>query len=613
MAKSAPLVGVLTLVSVVGPCLADEAISPGELVVEPPTLICLGFQWYAEGDDDRDATVAVEYRKVGERTWRTAMNLLRLLPSRDPNDVPPAFAGTIFDLEEGAEYECRLSLSDPDGGGETRTVKVATRAEARAAKGGKVRHVYPADHKGEIPKGAYYGLLAAFRDRPNRRGWGAGQGPARGVEPGMTFLVHAGTYKGDRYGYRDDYFLIGFGTYHIAGLQGTTEKPIVIKPAGDGPVVFDGAGCFRLFDLRTARHLVFEGFTVRNTEFAIWLGDFGESIWAEDVTIRNCTFEEVTHGVMGRHPKGRDYTIVDNRFIGRGPRGQNVEANIAVEVGGKGHVIAYNYCERFFDFTNGGANGEVTYSYMYEPGQDSAIDCYNNDLREIKDNALCTGGRSHNIRFFRNRILNQNGATLAPYGGNDSGPIYWVRNVTHGAGGFKFLRCGNLAYHNTCHSGLMGRIESNTETYNNLFLAEEARKDKQPLVLYRPPIWKSDLAIDHNAWFLPSSHPSEAVFAQVGDKTFLSLDAYRKAVEKFSRHDVMVTLDDVRAVPDDWASYGTAIEDIDALDLRPSDGSPLIDAAKLLPNINDDYAGDGPDIGALEAGKPLPHYGPRKK
>jgi hypothetical protein len=30
-----------------------------------------------------------------------------------------------------------------------------------------------------------------------------------------------------------------------------------------------------------------------------------------------------------------------------------------------------------------------------------------------------------------------------------------------------------------------------------------------------------------------------------------------------------------------------------------------------LPNINDDFRGAGPDMGAYEAGDPLPHYGPR--
>ena len=37
----------------------------------------------------------------------------------------------------------------------------------------------------------------------------------------------------------------------------------------------------------------------------------------------------------------------------------------------------------------------------------------------------------------------------------------------------------------------------------------------------------------------------------------------------------------------------------------------LIDAAVLLPNVNDDFTGKAPDIGPYESGKPVPHYGPR--
>jgi hypothetical protein len=48
-------------------------------------------------------------------------------------------------------------------------------------------------------------------------------------------------------------------------------------------------------------------------------------------------------------------------------------------------------------------------------------------------------------------------------------------------------------------------------------------------------------------------------------------------------------------------------------DLRPRAGTPVVDAGVVLPNLNDDFLGDGPDIGAYEAGQPLPHYGPRPR
>jgi hypothetical protein len=43
--------------------------------------------------------------------------------------------------------------------------------------------------------------------------------------------------------------------------------------------------------------------------------------------------------------------------------------------------------------------------------------------------------------------------------------------------------------------------------------------------------------------------------------------------------------------------------------LKP--GGKAIDAGCILPNITDNYTGKSPDLGALEYGRPTPHYGPR--
>ncbi|MHC4874001.1 MAG: hypothetical protein ACYTFY_19295 [Planctomycetota bacterium] len=48
-------------------------------------------------------------------------------------------------------------------------------------------------------------------------------------------------------------------------------------------------------------------------------------------------------------------------------------------------------------------------------------------------------------------------------------------------------------------------------------------------------------------------------------------------------------------------------------DPRLKEDAALIDKAKLINNINDNFTGKGPDIGAFEYGKELPHYGPRGK
>ena len=48
---------------------ADKATSKN-FYVEPPTLISLGFEWQIDGDDNRNASVAVSYRKKGDQAWQ---------------------------------------------------------------------------------------------------------------------------------------------------------------------------------------------------------------------------------------------------------------------------------------------------------------------------------------------------------------------------------------------------------------------------------------------------------------------------------------------------------------------------------------------------------------
>jgi hypothetical protein len=49
------------------------------------------------------------------------------------------------------------------------------------------------------------------------------------------------------------------------------------------------------------------------------------------------------------------------------------------------------------------------------------------------------------------------------------------------------------------------------------------------------------------------------------------------------------------------------------LDFRLKAGSKAIDAGCILPNITDNFTGKAPDLGALEQGKQLFQYGPRRR
>ena len=113
---------------VAGRLEAQNAIQTGAIVVDPPTLCCLGFSVpILSGDRNYNAQAQVEYRPQGTTTWQTGLPLLRVRPETTSTEDPPSgyglplptegFAGSIFRLAPDTTYEVRITISDPDGGG----------------------------------------------------------------------------------------------------------------------------------------------------------------------------------------------------------------------------------------------------------------------------------------------------------------------------------------------------------------------------------------------------------------------------------------------------------------------------------------------------------------
>ena len=145
----------------------SDVVTPGQFIVEPATIHNLGFEWKISGDDNRNATVGVEYRRRGEREWREGMPLLRIGDEKVwrareflEYRTPRMFAGSILDVEEGATYECRFTMRDPDGvsGRGVEVVTVTTRRRPVAFAGGRTLHVYPPEYTGPKLEPSFKGL-----------------------------------------------------------------------------------------------------------------------------------------------------------------------------------------------------------------------------------------------------------------------------------------------------------------------------------------------------------------------------------------------------------------------------------------------------------------------
>ena len=100
---------------------------------------------------------------------------------------------------------------------------------------------------------------------------------------------------------------------------------------------------------------------------------------------------------------------------------------------------------------------------------------------------------------------------------------------------------------------------------------------------------------------------------QLETREFATLRDYSAATGQ-DRNSVLVDYDIFVKVPQLNAQDFSTIQKIyDAKDLDFSlkPGSAAEDKGVVLPNVNEDFLGAAPDLGALERGRPAPHYGPR--
>jgi hypothetical protein len=560
-----------------------EEVRPWRLVVEEPTIRCLGVRWYILCDANENATVAVSYRRKGQEEWREALPLLRVGPEslvavsgemrlerpggRDewPFQMGNLFAGSVFDLDAGAEYEIKLELSDPDGGSATEVVEARTRVEPRAPEPERVVHVGPGEGGGTGAEGDPLRGLAAAE---------------AAAQPGDLMLVHAGVYE---------------GTF-VVRKSGERGRPIVWRAAGDGEVVIDGCGAERGVSATDLHDVFFEGLSIRNSQFGM------VAHRSSDIVVRGCHFYGNEYGFTGtsNDPVMRRFYIADNVFEGPSvwPRSRGIEDARAVQVCGEGHVVCYNRVRGFGDGID----------IMYDT-PNRAIDIYGNEISECTDDAIEMDFGETNVRAFRNRITNcfEGISTQPVYGG----PCYIFRNAMYNLEytAFKLHNApsGVLLLHNTSvKAGAAWPLYSRAAvrrvvSRNNVFVGTEAEYGME----FSPEMIGCDLD-----WDGFGGGPF-ARFGKWEGRGYETLEGFREGTG-MERHGVWLGEGSpfaagVQAPRDYREQFPLGVND-----LRPAAESAAIDAGEVLPNVNDGYAGEGPDLGAYEHGEAMPGYGARQ-
>jgi hypothetical protein len=653
----------LLMLTVALPLLSQVNTAAGEFVVEPSTLVSLGFEWKVSGDDNRNASVDVTYRKVGDPQWHKSLPLMR--QQREQIGIAPGpgaatetepryplfkyttanmFTGSILNLEPDTSYECRFTLTDPDGvtGANIKTVTVRTRKEPMPAAGGKTYHVYPVGWDKPKEQPAFTGLMAAYYMGSAHFDYENAFPPR--VQPGDVILVHAGLYIGDRMHYmngapRPGYLAMGNlfdGTYYLT-QSGTADKPIVIRGAGDGEVIFDGAGCQTFFNLMGANYNYFEGITFRNTNVAFLLGIKGIA-GSSGFTLKHSKIYDVGRVVQADWSGSKNFYIADNIMIGRHDPNKMMSwtgaiwskfpdypellsSEYAVKVYGQGHVVAYNYVAHWHDGIDIATYGTPDGTPNDIPDRvPLAIDFYNNDIFNMGDNCFETDGGARNIRVFRNRCFNSASGALSvqPVFG---GPVYFYQNLIYNspAGSLKYIEgsSGIYTYNNTIIGEGRAGPASNETFRNNLILAQGAFDPVFAITTYT-----NYTTSDYNG-FRPNpgvtdafewNSPAPGVAA---DFVTTPVTRHFKTIKEFTdatgqeKHSVLVDYDIFANVRKPDMTDPQRVYKTEDFDFRLKPGSVAIDAGVELPGITDGFTGRAPDLGAYETGVPIPHYGPR--
>jgi hypothetical protein len=556
---------------------ATDSRPVGEPVLDRPTLRSLGVYWIIRGDNDQDASVRLEYRRAdnGATSWKTGAPLFRVergahLKEKHGGllDVPDdgwLFAGSVLLLDPGTGYELRLSLHDPDGGSNSRTLKARTRSEPQISTRARRRYVVPGSGGGEgTERDPFRGLNAA----------------GTAAAPGDLFLLGPGVYAGTWSVHKD----------------GTLDRPIIWRGQDGGSAVIDGQGQGQAVAASGRHDVWFEDLTIRNAAHGVVFHD------AARIVIRRCHVHHVAYGLTATRDTGgsaQDHFLSDNLIEGPStwPRTKGIEDARGVQISGQGHVVCYNRIRGFADAID-----------TFPSRCCAAIDFHNNDLSELTDDGIELDYSERNTRCFHNRLTNVfQGISLQPVYG---GPVYVFRNAMYNVAvePFKLHNkpSGGLIFHNTSvKHGTPALLYTSEEvrhclSRNNLYVGTTDRYGMDFLARM------TDCNFDYDGF---AGGPFE-VFLRWNGVRYPTLDDVKRRAPVL-RHATQLAVAG-------FASGATAPDVVARAfspppDLRLAADSGAVDAGEVLPGLNDGFQGRRPDLGAYELGDLLPHYGPRQR
>ena len=565
----------------------EPAVTLLDLKVDP-TIACIGVTWNVRGDSNGNATGKLEFREAGSSEWKSAFPMLRK-PYRDNMSTKYRgnanqwgdrmrdyavehfrqnyIAGSIVGLKPATQYELRITVADPDGGGAAKTTTITTRPVPTIPKGGHIVEV--------------------------RGGGDALKKALESAQAGDIFNVHAGTYNGGV----------------VVEASGTAEQPICIRAAGDGEVLLLGGEGPKSDVWLQGDKSNLDGIHVKGAY--VWIEglsfyNFRHCVWgqgASDLAVMRCKMNHFFNGIFTSSQRGyyadnsirESYNALDMTLA---PGKRNEGSGIWVTTGGDFSVICYNEISLV-------ADGIRTYC--------GGCDAYGNDVIFNVDDGIELDNGDPNLRVMDNRwsFTGENGLSFQPHIG---GPAYLIRNLVIGQRENplknRYDSDGAIFINNTlvCFDRRAIDIPFGSITRNNLFLMIPGKDQPSAQVDISPERLRL-LDMDYDGF---SHNGLNGMFV----KEIFSRTGLEKHGVQFNSNA------EVLAIPPgmfeeynskQWSApqafLTTKTRPHPDLSLRK--GSSAIGAGVTVPNLMERADGKAPDLGALQFGQPAPHYGPR--
>lgn len=530
------------------------AIAVGPVIADPPTLETLGVSVpIYDGDTNYNAQARTYYRVAGEVVWKEALPLLRTRPEyftdEDPSPfaVAELFAGSIFDLLPNTAYEVRIEIEDPDGGGVTRQLTARTRA--------------PPPLNPATPRTVNVSTLAQLTSALSA------------ALPGDVIMLANGIYNGAI----------------TVSRSGTAANPVFVRGQSRDGVVINATGATYGATISGA-NVVIEDLTIRSSAWGMLLQS------TNSVVVRRLRVTDVIYGIDARAGVNRNYYICDNKLEGNArvwPDNVGPWNYEGIVVSGEGHVVCYNTLSGFDDAV--GQNHEFTAI------PNRANDFYGNDVLWSGDNGVELDGTDRNVRAFRNRFSNcgNHSISFQPVWG---GPAYAIRNIVYnnGTSPYKLNNdpTGFYILHNTVVRPGRAFQQTSGQAANFRFL-NNITIGTTEAVNFTTLIIRGTETIDYNGWLPDGAFTFTDTWTSFADLQIRS---------PYEQHGVVLTglpFETALTIPSGYQTF------VAPLDARLSAATNALDRALRLPNINDDFSGIGPDLGAVERGFAYPNFGVR--